>query len=197
MEKDKRANTIQQIKESAITEFLEKGYLKASLRSICQRANVTTGAFYFSFESKAALLDAIVQPLITTYEEMIVRFRALEMARPEQSVELDKQLMGFLMSYRREALIVLERSEGSRYAMYRDKVLELMVESFRMYFTNALGETPDMNLIRILAAERLQGCLDIIEGDYDMDYAMYLVEMTGIYANGGADSLIKSMKENR
>ncbi len=36
-------------------EFLEKGYQGASLRTICQKANVTTGALYFFFANKEDL----------------------------------------------------------------------------------------------------------------------------------------------
>ena len=46
--------------ESAKAEFMEKGYNKASLRSICANAGVTTGALYFFFEDKADLYRAIV-----------------------------------------------------------------------------------------------------------------------------------------
>ena len=45
---------------AAKEEFLEKGYNKASLRSICAKAGVTTGALYFFFENKADLFSAIV-----------------------------------------------------------------------------------------------------------------------------------------
>ena len=41
--------------EAAKKEFLEKGYNKASLRTICSKAGVTTGALYFFFENKAEL----------------------------------------------------------------------------------------------------------------------------------------------
>jgi len=47
MEKGRREETISRIKESAIVEFLEKGYGKTNLRSICQKADVTTGHFIF------------------------------------------------------------------------------------------------------------------------------------------------------
>lgn len=42
--------------EAGKEEFRDKGFLKASLRAICKKADVTTGALYFFFESKAALL---------------------------------------------------------------------------------------------------------------------------------------------
>jgi len=39
--------TRQHLLECAKREFLEKGYMKASLRNICKAAGVTTGALYF------------------------------------------------------------------------------------------------------------------------------------------------------
>ena len=38
-------------------EFMEKGYNKASLRSICSKAGITTGALYFFFENKEDLYE--------------------------------------------------------------------------------------------------------------------------------------------
>lgn len=55
-EYEKRRRLIQAAKE----EFLEKGYSKASLRTICSKAGVTTGALYFFFENKEDLFNAIV-----------------------------------------------------------------------------------------------------------------------------------------
>ena len=42
--------TRKKLQESAMQEFLEKGFMKASLRSICKNAGVTTGALYFFFQ---------------------------------------------------------------------------------------------------------------------------------------------------
>lgn len=51
--------------KSAKSEFLEKGYAKASLRSICANAGVTTGALYFFFEDKEDIFGAIVEKPLT------------------------------------------------------------------------------------------------------------------------------------
>ena len=40
------------LQQCAVCEFMEKGFLKASLRSICREAGVTTGALYFFFQDK-------------------------------------------------------------------------------------------------------------------------------------------------
>ena len=51
-----KEETIEKIKQAALEEFYANGYAKASLRTISPRAGVTTGAMYFSFENKEALL---------------------------------------------------------------------------------------------------------------------------------------------
>ena len=49
--------TLERIQEAAMTEFLDKGFLGASLRQIVKNAGVTTGAFYGYFSSKEALFS--------------------------------------------------------------------------------------------------------------------------------------------
>ncbi len=53
--------TREKLLDSAKQEFLEKGYMKASLRTICRNAGVTTGALYFFFEDKEDLLKQLVE----------------------------------------------------------------------------------------------------------------------------------------
>ena len=54
--------TKQKIQAAALAEFLDKGFLGASLRQIVKNAGVTTGAFYGYFSSKEALFASIVEP---------------------------------------------------------------------------------------------------------------------------------------
>ena len=42
--------TTEKLLENAKREFVEKGYRKASLRTICKNAGVTVGALYFFFQ---------------------------------------------------------------------------------------------------------------------------------------------------
>ena len=68
VEYEKRALLI----EAAKKEFKEKGYNKASLRSICAKAGVTTGALYFFFENKAELFSAIVDQPIKGLKKLLM-----------------------------------------------------------------------------------------------------------------------------
>ena len=74
MEDERRKQTEQKLIESGKAEFLKKGYAKANLRDLCKTAGVTTGAFYFSFANKEALLAAILDPVIADYERMCSMF---------------------------------------------------------------------------------------------------------------------------
>ena len=61
----KKNDTYTEILKNAKTEFLQKGFEKASMRSIAAMTGITAGALYKHFPSKAAIFDALVQPLIT------------------------------------------------------------------------------------------------------------------------------------
>ena len=82
MEDERRKQTDQKLIESGKAEFLKKGYAKANLRDLCKTAGVTTGAFYFSFANKEALLAAILDPVIADYERMCSMFAQREEEDP-------------------------------------------------------------------------------------------------------------------
>ena len=171
-------NTIEKIKQTALDEFFMHGYNKASLRTICSRAGVTTGAMYFYFKNKEALFREIFEPLVVQYEELLVRYMKLELAEPELGTQLDVQMMQFILEHRKEAVIILEKAQGSCYEMYRSKVEQLMEQSIYTFYKI-----------------RLDGCLEIIKGNYSMEDSLYLVEKIGIYSMGGTDKLIQNLRE--
>ena len=72
MKRDSDQGTRELLIEAAKKEFLEKGYNKASLRTICANAGVTTGALYFFFENKADLFAAIVDPPLKGLKEILI-----------------------------------------------------------------------------------------------------------------------------
>lgn len=63
MEKQKEG-VFESIIVCAKKEFLEKGYMEASLRTIATNANTTTGYIYTRFGDKKGLLRAIVEPVV-------------------------------------------------------------------------------------------------------------------------------------
>ena len=57
---NRSAATRQQIIDAAVDLFTEHGYGETRLQDIVDKANVTTGAFYYHFDSKAALGRAVM-----------------------------------------------------------------------------------------------------------------------------------------
>lgn len=63
MPRDKTASHIQ-VMEAVRAEFLEKGFEKASVRSIAVRAGMSAAGLYRHYKNKEDMFDALMQPLI-------------------------------------------------------------------------------------------------------------------------------------
>ena len=109
----------------ARAEFLEKGYQKASLRSICKNAGVTTGALYFFFQDKVDLFAAIVQPTIERVREIATQHVKQELMvlqnfpiADEDNIHDDynatEQILHMLYQNYDICQLILTKSQGSR-----------------------------------------------------------------------------------
>ena len=121
--------TRQHLLDCAKKEFLEKGYMKASLRNICKEAGVTTGALYFFFKDKEDLFGALVEePLKKLYAAMEEHY-ATEMRNGEQvaqlaleddrDLETSRQIIRQMYANRDAFLLLLTKSQGLRIAWMR------------------------------------------------------------------------------
>ena len=84
--------------EAAKQEFLEKGYSKASLRTICSKAGVTTGALYFFFENKEDLFNAIVSGPLAELKS-IVREHFMEDTLSMKEMQVPENLKGLELNH--------------------------------------------------------------------------------------------------
>lgn len=127
---------------SAKTEFLEKGYMQASLRNICKNAGVTTGALYFFFEDKEDLFASLVEEplngLYTTMKEHYLDEKEqadsgeVLMHDISQDIEIARQVIGYMYRYHDEFELLLEKSQGSRFENFVDRFVEISEEHFRV-----------------------------------------------------------------
>ncbi len=197
MNDERRKQTEQKLIESGKAEFLEKGYAKANLRDICKAAGVTTGAFYFSFENKEALLTSILAPVITDYQQMCSAFAKREEDDPATADDNERQMMEYLSVHRAEAIILMEKSAGSRYEGFKSQIDMQMRTAFTSFFSKFMGSSPDEELIRILVSMRLQGYMELIKGDYTVEERIRLAREIGIHADAGTMALIKYLNGQR
>ena len=191
MNDERRKQTEQKLIESGKAEFLKKGYAKANLRDICNAAGVTTGAFYFSFKNKEALLTAILGPVIADYERMCSVLAKREEDDPDTADDNERRMMEYLSAHRSEAIILMEKCTGSCYEGFKKQIDMQMQAAFTSYFSKFMGHSPDAELIRILVSMRLQGYMELIKGDYTVEERLTLAKEIGIHADAGTEALIK------
>lgn len=126
---------------SAKAEFLEKGFMKASLRNICKNAGVTTGALYFFFRDKDDLFTSLLKEpveeikaiMISHYEgeRELAEQGALVNAEKEDDLEATEQVIRQMYRYREEMLILLTKAQGSSMEHVVDEFVEAAEVHYR------------------------------------------------------------------
>lgn len=189
-----------QILEAGKAEFFEKGFQKASVRSIAARVGVTTGAIYRYYENKEALFNSLVEePAEALYE----RYRTYSENYGDR--DLDGQLgglgeevalgeVGRMMSYiyaHYDAFKLIACSaEGTKYADYVERLTDVETESGKVLvhmMQQEKGECGDLDdqLIHILSSMYFRGVFEIIAHDSDEDAAMkHIGELRDFYTAG-------------
>lgn len=117
----------QAIINSGKEEFLEKGFERASLRNICKKANVTTGAFYSYFDKKEDLFAIIVQPTIDAFNSMYDSVIEKELADIATSVENELHSIEFISAHKDVFRLLFDRSKGTAYDDFKSELVEKKV----------------------------------------------------------------------
>jgi len=144
-------------------EFLEKGFLGASLRNICKNADVTTGALYFFFKDKEDLfncivgsfadeLSSIMQQHLDAEEKMLNGkdgFSSIKNPTLEKVIAMfesetpdsmaDDMLVGqkvFDLIYDNYDLtiLILTKATGTKYEFFVDELIKKSEKHSRVYF---------------------------------------------------------------
>ena len=131
------------IMDSAREEFLALGFERASLKSICQRAGVTTGALYKRYAGKEELFRAVVADTVAdldaVYEERTaVPASALSDEDLIRAWYMDEEYMlwwfRFLNERRDGFVLLLTGAEGTAYANFQHDWVEKMTEGTWTYY---------------------------------------------------------------
>ena len=197
--KERVSDTLKRIREAALEEFLEKGFLGASLRQIVKAAGVTTGAFYGYFSSKEALFAALVEPhataLMGRFMEAQTAFAELpEEEQPEYMEEASGQCVKWMVEYicqhRQPVKLLLCRAEGTSYERFVHNMVEQEVDYTLRYMDvlRRLGrDVPKLNrsLCHIIASSMFNGLFEIVIHDMPQEQAMRDVEQFRSFYTGG------------
>lgn len=193
---------------SARAEFLEKGYMKASLRNICKNANVTTGALYFFFEDKDDLFCSLVKDTVDGIRSvMLMHFQ--EEALLAQSGNLNKlgndtddlnvaiQAIHQMYQHRDDVLLILTKSQGSSLEHVLDQFIDISEKHLATMAREIQRHKPnvviDHNTIHWLAHMQIDAFVFMITHiDNEQDAIRYMTqEITFMLA--GWDGMLKTM----
>ena len=166
------------------------------MRKICEKAGVTTGALYFFFKNKEDLFCQIVDPVLDQIERLGKELVDTERNDISLGPDMDKKLMEMLWRNRREVQLLLEKSAGTRYLDFKDKIYSQMEGVFSEFFQEFGNMGEEKELIRILVEMRMKGYIELINGEYSMEEMLRLTEMVGCYADSGFQNLMKKYGES-
>lgn len=177
--------TREKLLDSAKQEFLEKGYMKAYLRTICKNAGVTTGALYFFFQDKENLLKQLVeeplQGLISRVESHFSEEMSMESAvksiyDDSSDIKAAKEIVHFIYQHYDIFRILLTKSQGSAYEdivskfvdrieKHYDRLAKQLVEKFGI-------QKPEHYMIHWLSHIQIDAFIHLLTHEQDEEKAV-------------------------
>ena len=191
--------TLEKIQQAALTEFLDKGFLSASLRQIVKNAGVTTGAFYGYFSCKEALFASIVEPhaaaLMGRFMEAQTSFAGRpEAEQPEHMGEDSESCLDWMVDYicqnREPVKLLLCRAEGTGYESFVHNMVDVEVEYTLRYMEvlRRLGRrvpTLSRSLCHIIASGMFNGLFEVVIHDMPYEQALRDVKQLRAFYTAG------------
>lgn len=191
--------------ESATEEFADKGYDGASLRQICAKAGVTTGALYFFYENKEGLFRQVIAPLTDAVHALF------ESSVGEGDAEVDTtfpwggdadyvvsaELLDIFYSNRTTVGILVNNRENRVVKEIFEEATAALEQGVREYMT-AGGHAPSPKsdfIVRWLAEAELHTLVSILENDEARDEAEHHMQTVVRFTHGGMEALLKSYGE--
>ena len=196
---EKSSVTLESIQRAALEEFLNKGFLGASLRQIVKNAGVTTGAFYGYFSSKEALFASIVEPhaaaLMGRFMQAQTTFAELpEPEQPErmglESSSCIRWMVEYICDHREPVKLLLTEAEGTSYEHFVHNMVDVEVDATLRYMEvlRHLGHQVlelDRNLCHIVASGMFGGIFEVVIHDMPRDTALrYVDQLREFYTAG-------------
>ena len=129
--------------QSARDEFMTSGFIKADLKSICENAGVTTGAIYKRYKGKEELFQAVVQEAIDKMDSFVRLRSEVDFSKMSDEQIRDTWIMNeeyvlemfrMIWDFRKDLVILLEKSAGTAYENYRHDFAHRMTKAYMQYY---------------------------------------------------------------
>lgn len=168
--------------EIAKQEFLEKGYVHASLRTITQKAGVTTGSFYWHFKDKEDLFGQIVEEsylrILNMYDEAASYYENLEVRDQKSSMgDVGEICMLKMLDYIYERkdvfLILLLCSKGTAYENLIHELTKREIETTKQAMSTLGVSTEKISnrMYEIIISGMFSAIFELITQDVTLEEA--------------------------
>ena len=175
-------------------EFLEKGYKDASIKLICSKAGVTTGAFYKRFKSKDDLFIALNKNLLDNLSNNVVTlFELYKKAQQTKSIEdifyaisvEENYYLNIIFDYYDECKLIICKGFGSKLHEQLEKGIDTKILNTHNFLQNVLDKKIDFHLVDLVLKQEVNTFRYILDNNFDKDKAQaFLSSMNKFYIEG-------------
>lgn len=189
-----------QIVEAAESQFAKVGFKKATVGAIAQEADVATGTIYKYFPNKKALFEAVVSD---EFVEEFIRLTECRIKEFDKSQDLDQniykegdagKLLHFWIRNRRKVIILLARSEGTKYESFTRNYVQKMTDQAVAQAHHQYPQLEITDLLRFMLEKALtdsvRGVVLILEHFKNKESILEAFDAGTTYHLGGIAALI-------
>ena len=170
------AETKKQILESAKKEFLEKGFMNASLRTIASNAGLTTGAMYRHFKDKDDLFCSLVDEAVDVTTKAVMMADVMNHKKFENPFSLEhftaetettEALLDYIYKNFDAFTLLLTKASGSKHENFLDEMCELYTKNCEktflwMYKQNYVPKKTDKMTMHVVASTFITSFAEIV-----------------------------------
>ena len=189
----------ERIVDAAKREFLDKGYVEASLRTIAAEADTSTNSIYVRFGDKEGLFSAIVEPVLNEMTERFIRIQErFHLMTPEEQAERmpkyadggTSELIDYMYEHLEEFRLLLDASYGTRFHNFVDELVRIEVEYTYKFmeavgYSDKFGDAVTHQLLHIVTTSRFESIFEIIRHGMSREEATEYIELLSRYHRCG------------
>ncbi len=181
--------------ESGKKEFLEHGFEKASLRTICRNAGVTTGAFYSNFEKKEDLFCALVEEDLRLYNQTYDGLMNRLIDQKSTQFDSESVLMSFIVEHRDLFKLLFDCAQGTQYEDFKANLLVKFKCTYQNFFDAYGPGMVDPAVTDTILRMKFEQYCTMIYSDYSRDEVMHITRRIRDFTRAGFEELLKTSFE--
>ena len=181
---------VKELQEAATKEFKAVDFRHASLRKICENADVTTGFLYAHFKDKDALFDSLVSDFAEELPHKMVKlFKKYRNDFSEDSpIKKEQDVIRYLYNHKDAVILLCNHAGGTNYEDFKETIFNKYLEEFIRFFKECIGND-DNNYLAVMCRMRFQSYEEIIKRDLSLEDSLKLARRIGEFKAAGLHGL--------